>query len=95
MKVEPVLLYLLLVNFLLFLMMGLDKWKAIHRKWRIPEKFLLGLGMLGGGIGGWMGLLLFNHKKSKWYFKLIYFLGMLLSFVLIYYYDELNRFFYV
>ncbi|MGY3777665.1 DUF1294 domain-containing protein [Isobaculum melis] len=95
MKFEPVLGYLLLINLLLFLMMGLDKWKAVHHKWRIPEKILLGLGILGGGIGGWLGLLLFNHKSSKWYFKLIYFLGLLVFFAAFYYSNELNQFFYV
>lgn len=57
--------YLLLCNGLLFLLMRIDKQKAIKRQWRIPEKTLLGLGLIGGGFGGILSMRLFRHKTTK------------------------------
>jgi len=48
--------------------MGIDKCCAILKKWRIPERTLLLLGILGGGFGGLLGLFIFNHKKRKYCF---------------------------
>ena len=41
-------IYLLLCNSLLFVLMYVDKQKAVKRQWRIPERTLLGLGLIGG-----------------------------------------------
>lgn len=54
--------YLLLINALGFLLMHIDKQKAIKNKWRIPGKFLLGTAILGGSIGCIAGMKLFRHK---------------------------------
>lgn len=51
-----------------FLLMGLDKYKAVHNLWRISEKALFAFPLLGGAPGGTLGMLLFHHKTSKWYF---------------------------
>ena len=40
------LLYVLL-NVVVFGLYGIDKYKAIHHKWRIPEATLLGAAVLG------------------------------------------------
>lgn len=40
--IKILLAYLIIVNVLAFLMFGIDKWKAKHQKWRIPEATLLG-----------------------------------------------------
>ena len=50
--VTKVILYLLAVNVIAFLAMGIDKWKAKRDAWRIPENTLMTLVLLGGGIGG-------------------------------------------
>lgn len=65
----------LLVNILLFIMMGVDKKKAVQRKWRIPEKNLLFLGLVGGGIGGLLGMKIYRHKTREFKFKVVYVLG--------------------
>ncbi len=65
---EPVILYLLLVNLFSFSLMGIDKSKARHRKWRIPEKTLFLSALLGGSIGSILGMQLFRHKTKHWYF---------------------------
>lgn len=62
------LLYLFVINAAGFFLMGLDKWKAKRRKWRISEKTLFGVGILGGSIGAWAGMYVFRHKTKHWYF---------------------------
>ena len=62
------LLYLLAINLLAFLIYGVDKWKAKHEKWRVPEKTLFLLALLGGSVGALVGMKVFHHKTRKWYF---------------------------
>lgn len=45
-----------------FVLMGLDKKRAIRRQWRIPEAHLLGVALLGGAGGVALGMLVFRHK---------------------------------
>ena len=78
--------YLLLCNSLLFLLMGIDKQKAVKRQWRIPEKTLLGLGLVGGGFGGILSMQLFRHKTTKASFKVIYTLGTAFAIFLVIYF---------
>jgi uncharacterized membrane protein YsdA (DUF1294 family) len=66
---KAVLIYLFAINLAAFLAMGLDKWKAKKNAWRIPEKTLFLLVILGGSVGGILGMQLFRHKTRHWYFK--------------------------
>lgn len=61
-------IYLAVVNMAGFFLMGLDKWKAKNRKWRISEKTLFGVSILGGSVGAWAGMYIFHHKTKHWYF---------------------------
>ena len=54
--------FLLAINMLTFFLFGIDKWKAKHHKWRIPEATLLGLAVVGGSIGAWLGMKVWHHK---------------------------------
>ena len=45
-----------------FAAFGLDKFKAKAGKWRIPERTLFLLALLGGGIGAFLGMKVFHHK---------------------------------
>ena len=67
---KPFLIYLGVINLITFLAFGLDKYKAIHGKWRIKIVTLLGFCFLGGGIGGLLGVHVFKHKTNKNYFTL-------------------------
>lgn len=59
-------LYILLViNLITFVLYGIDKWKAIHHKWRIPEHTLLGFAAAFGSAGALLGMLFFHHKTQK------------------------------
>ncbi len=59
----------LLLNLVSFLLFGLDKWKAKHGRWRIPESTLLLSAALGGSTGAFLGMKMFHHKtrKAKFY----------------------------
>lgn len=62
-------LYLLAVNLLAFVMYGLDKKRAKEGAWRISEKRLLGVAIIGGSIGAILGMHIFYHKTRHWYFR--------------------------
>lgn len=64
-----VMIYLILVNFAGILVMGMDKERAKARAWRISEKTLFGIALLGGSAGTWAGMYIFRHKTKHWYFK--------------------------
>ena len=72
-----VLIYLAVINVVTFFMYGIDKWrstsgrllptgrkKAKKSKWRIREAALLGLAVLGGSIGAWLGMKVWHHKTQ-------------------------------
>ena len=56
------LIYLAVINVVTFFTYGIDKWKAKKSKWRIRETALLGLAVLGGSIGAWLGMKVWHHK---------------------------------
>ena len=47
----------------------MDKWKAKRSKWRISEATLLGLAVIGGSIGAWLGMKVWHHKTMHKKFK--------------------------
>jgi uncharacterized membrane protein YsdA (DUF1294 family) len=61
--------YLIITNIVTFLVYGLDKWKAKKSKWRIREAALLGLAVLGGSIGAWLGMKVWHHKTMHKKFR--------------------------
>ena len=67
--IKNIIIYLLVINVLGFLAMGLDKLKARKGRWRIPENTLFAFTILGGGIGTIAGMYVFHHKTKKMKFK--------------------------
>ncbi len=63
-------IYLLIVNAIGFLLMLIDKRKAIRHRWRIPEKTLFLTAAIGGSIGSIMGMYTFRHKTKHLQFAL-------------------------
>lgn len=61
--------YLAAVNLVTLALYGIDKARARRGKWRIPEKTLLLLPLLGGSVGALAGMHLFHHKTRHWYFR--------------------------
>ena len=66
---EPIVVggYLLLMNIVGYVMYS-DKRRAIKHRFRIPERMLFIVSLLGGSIGTWAGMYLFRHKTKHWYF---------------------------
>ena len=62
------LIYLLVMNIIGFLAMGIDKYKAKKRAFRIPEATLFTIAIIGGSIGSILGMFTFRHKTRHWYF---------------------------
>lgn len=58
------LVYCIVMNLAAFGAMGWDKHLARSGGRRIPEKTLLSLALLGGGIGAWFGMKQFRHKTK-------------------------------
>ena len=59
------LIYLLIINIIAFIMYGIDKWKAHRKQWRISEKMLLFLAVIGGSAGALAGMYIFHHKTLQ------------------------------
>ncbi len=62
-------LYLLLINGIGFVLMGVDKRRAKRDQWRISEKTLFLPPLLGGTVGAILGMRVFHHKTKHWYFR--------------------------
>ena len=66
---QMIIRYVLVINAIALMMFGIDKWKAQHGKWRIPEATLLGLAVIGGSLGAWAAMYSFRHKTQHLKFK--------------------------
>ena len=80
------LIYLGIINLVGFFSMFLDKQKAKRGKWRIPEKTLFLLAVIGGSLGTTLGMHMFRHKTKHWYFKFGMPMILIIQFVLILYF---------
>jgi len=54
--------YVLIINFISFITVVLDKSKARRNRFRVPEKHFFILGILGGALGIYLGMKLCRHK---------------------------------
>ncbi|MDO5134863.1 MAG: DUF1294 domain-containing protein [Eubacteriales bacterium] len=52
-----------------FALFAMDKYRAIHKKWRIPEKKLMMSAALGGALGAFLAMVLLHHKTRKARFR--------------------------
>lgn len=57
-------IYLLAINIIGFVSMGIDKYKAKNRLWRIKEATLFMYAIIGGSIGSILGMYVFHHKTK-------------------------------
>lgn len=62
-------LYLAGINLVTFAMFAWDKYSAIHGQWRIPEKTLLVLALVGGTPGAIAAQRRLRHKTRKQPFR--------------------------
>ena len=75
--IASLLIFYAALSVLALILYASDKRKAKKKRWRIPEKLLLGVGFLGGSIGALIGMNLFRHKTKHWYFWAVNLLGLL------------------
>lgn len=76
--------FLGLWNLIVLITYGIDKRRAIRQDWRIPEKVLLWEAFLLGGLGALLAGRCFHHKTRKWYFQVVWYLGILVLAAAIY-----------
>ena len=60
--------WLIAINLVTFAVYGIDKRRARRGAWRVPEKTLFLLPLLGGSVGALLGMRVFRHKTKHWYF---------------------------
>ncbi len=61
--------YLLVANIVAFAVYGWDKLCAKRGMWRVPEKILLLIALLGGSVGAMVGMAIFRHKTLHLKFR--------------------------
>jgi uncharacterized membrane protein YsdA (DUF1294 family) len=85
--------YMIAINAITFVMYGVDKWyseaepaaaavkdqSAKQPKSRIPEIYLHIVCFCGGSVGAYLGQKVFNHKTSKWSFRIPFYLSVIVS----------------
>lgn len=64
------LLYFFTINLVGFLIMLVDKKRSINHEWRISEKTLFIIAIIGGAIGSYLGIYTFRHKTKHLKFTL-------------------------
>jgi len=57
-------IYLLVINIIGFLVMVIDKQKAKKGSYRISEKFIFILSLIGGSLGVYIGMYTVRHKTK-------------------------------
>ena len=79
--------YYMIINIVLYMMMVIDKKRAIKDGWRIPEKNMFVAAVLGGGTGGLIAMVFKHHKNRHMDFILVFtmtaILHMVVAFLLI------------
>ncbi len=63
--------YIAGINLVAFFMYGIDKYKAKHELYRISEKALLRVAILGGSVGALLGMIVFHHKTKHAKFEIL------------------------
>lgn len=79
-------IYIIFINLFLFTLLGMDKKRAKLHKWRISEKTLMCLAILGGSLGGILGIYTFKHKTKHLKFTLGYTIILLIQLLSLFYF---------
>lgn len=77
--------WILFVSIWAFAAMGYDKRQAKRKARRVPEKNLWFLAFVGGAIGSYVGMLIFNHKTRRTTFRIGFLLLAVVYILLILY----------
>ncbi len=66
---ESALAFIIILNIIGFLIIRADKIRLNNKEPRIREILIFVIAGLSGGIGEYLAMLIFKHKRYKWYFK--------------------------
>ena len=83
--IETVLYVYLFLSLIGFILVYVDKRKAIRHDWRIPEKTFFILGLIGGASGIWAGMFSFHHKTRKTKFVVILLADLIFNLLFLYF----------
>jgi uncharacterized membrane protein YsdA (DUF1294 family) len=78
----------LFVNTLGFILMYVDKKRAIKHKWRISENTLMMIAFFFGSLGVYLGMKVFRHKTKHFKFKFFVPLFLILHVCIIIYFSK-------
>ncbi len=71
------------ISLVTFAAYGWDKYKARTNGWRVPEKTLHALALIGGIVGAYAGSKFFRHKTTKTSFRSKFWLVAIAQIILI------------
>lgn len=60
--IKVLICYLIGINLAALIACALDKSRAVRGMWRIPERTLIGMAVLGGSVGLLAGMYICHHK---------------------------------
>lgn len=66
--IKFIVIYFIIINIAGLLIFYIDKKRAIKGKYRISEKSLFTVALLGGSLGAYFSMRKFRHKTKHWYF---------------------------
>ena len=83
---EYLIYYLIIINLVGLIIMKVDKQKAIKHQYRISEKTLWIIAIIGGAVGTTLGMNLFRHKTKHLSFKIGFPILAIIEILLLLYY---------
>lgn len=83
---EILFFYIVCLNLVTFVIMFADKRQAIKHQWRIPEKTIFLLSLLGGSLGSLCGMYIFRHKTKHLSFRILLPIFLILNIIVIFWF---------
>ena len=76
--------WLVFINIFTFAVYAMDKYKAVHHAWRIPERTLILLAAIGGSVGALAAMYMVRHKTKHNKFRIGVPAILIIQFILAY-----------
>lgn len=83
--IDIIVVYYLAINIITFAVWGYDKFRSKLNQRRVPEKSLVSLIFLGGGVGALGGMIFFHHKTRKPHLKILSIISLVVHIFLTFY----------
>ena len=76
--------YLIFINGFTFIIYGVDKFLAVKHYYRISQKLLYIVSILGGALGALLGMFCFRHKTLKLRFYFVNIISLILWIIILF-----------